>query len=148
MLKDGYSDYTPKTKPCLGCKKVLPFTSEFFPTHTRRGVDGLRPRCRPCHREFQAQYRVKSGETRERMDRVPAGPFREWILRRADFYNRLLPYNNGAGAAELARRSGLSERRINEVLKRSKFVRVDIVDRALVNEGSTMLWEIYPELYE
>jgi hypothetical protein len=32
--------------------------------------------------------------------------------------------------------------------KNQKRVLVENVDKALVNDGSAMLWELYPELYE
>lgn len=144
------SNLSPGTKTCLQCKEDLPRSAEYFYTRNRRGKQEFAPRCRPCNREFNLQYqrKVRDG-TQEPTVKLPIGPFREWILGRMAYYKKAHShFDIGDGGAEFSRRSGLSERRVNEITKRGKYVTLDLVDRALVMEGSAMLWELYPELYE
>lgn len=148
------SNLSPGTKTCIECEKDYPATRDFFQARNRRGRQGFKPRCKPCQKTWTDNYlaRVEAEKAEVGADKVvhylPAEPFREWIKSRMAFYYAQSYFEIGAGASEFSRRSGMSKRRINEVLKRSEQVTVELVDRVLIAEGSTMLWELYPELYE
>jgi hypothetical protein len=72
--------------------------------------------------------------------RINAEPFAQWLEALS---------HEVEGTQELAFRTGLLERTIRRILTREfKSVSMDLIDRALLNEGSTCLWELYPSLYE
>jgi hypothetical protein len=48
---------------------------------------------------------------------------------------------------EMEARLKVDERRLYAVMHESGSVNLDIVDRALTEDGFTGLWELYPELY-
>lgn len=74
-------------------------------------------------------------------ERVPGGPFRDWLYRRMEIHQ--------CSAAELEARFGMKKREIYQFLgKAPKTVPLEIVDRLLTHEDDTMLWELYPGLYE
>ena len=84
--------------------------------------------------------RVANGEEEKHVTFVPAGPFVLWVKRRQYAYESL---------SKFCATCELQERRVYDLLKgKSKRVSVDRVDTALVRDGTTMLWELYPELYE
>ena len=107
--------------------------------------DQLAARCKDCQREIDRKKRAKqkaidNGELEAEINFVPAEPFRQWVRGRLEHYESL---------REFCEVCGLQERRIYELLnKNQKRVLIENVDQALVNDGSAMLWELYPELYE
>lgn len=133
------SSPTPGTKVCLGCKKEQPLDN-FAPRRRAGRASQVVARCRPCDKAWRAEYerRRKAGEL-EPNRYLPVEPFRRFLEQRVAFYGT---------QGETALRMGMSDRRLHEVLFQSSRVTLDLVDRALIHEGSKMLWEVYPELYE
>jgi hypothetical protein len=93
-------------------------------------------------------------ETRKDDPRLPAWPFKFWLERRLERYAQR-PQDPFAsqlkiyGIAELANACAgwrvepeSMQRWFHHVLEDNRKVRLDVVDRALINEGSTMLWEL------
>jgi hypothetical protein len=133
-----------KTKVCRACGKRR--SAKFFYKRRRADrKDQLAARCKDCQREEDRKKReiakaIKDGELEPEINFVPAQPFREWVQGRLHHYESL---------REFCEVCGLQERRIYELLnKNQKRVLVENVDQALVRDGSAMLWELYPELYE
>jgi len=100
-------------------------------------ADGRKGQCRPCVQAV-VKERVPRERSRASGEKVPIGPFRDWLMSRIQKYG---------SACDVARELGLSEREVYRFLKQSKMVTVATVDHALTRDGGTMLWEIYPELY-
>lgn len=89
---------------------------------------------------------------------VDAAPFREWLEERRrvflsesrqDANGHVITWREGGPVPPwFSAYVGVADRHLYRILKgEMKRVRIDIVDQALVHEGSTMLWELYPELY-
>lgn len=119
---------------CRVCKRARP--DDHYRVRTR--ADGTTKRdvtCRACVSERRKrQYNDRPKDSG--MERLPAGPFRDWLLKRLEVYG---------STGQLAAACGLIERRVYGVLSgRQEFVSLDVVDRALVHEGSTHLDELYP----
>lgn len=75
--------------------------------------------------------------------RVSAEPFAVWLERK----HRLWLVQGGTND-DFARKVGLNIRGVERYLRREyATVRWAFVDKILVNEGSTDLWELYPDLY-
>lgn len=133
-----------KTKVCSGCgrRRLAKF---FGPRNRSDRKDQLSARCRDCTRKEDRRRREKQkaiarGELEPEINFVPAEPFREWVRGRIEKYGSL---------REFCEVCDLQERRVYDLLnKNQKRVLVENVDKALVNDGSAMLWELYPELYE
>ncbi len=134
-----------ETKVCSKCGEEKPKDYDNFGLIRRYGKDGFQPRCKPCTaKDRKARYardaRVSRGEEEKRVVLLPAAPFVVWIKHRRPTYGSLNKF---------CKTCGLQERRVYDLLKgKSKRVSLDNVDTALVNDGTTMLWELYPELYE
>lgn len=133
-----------KTKVCSGCGRRR--LAKFFHKRNRADrKDQLAARCRDCSRESERKRRerekaIARGELERELTFVPAEPFRAWVRSRLDKYESL---------REFCEVCGLQERRVYDLLnKDQKRVLIENVDQALVNDGSAMLWELYPELYE
>jgi hypothetical protein len=132
-------------KVCAKCGKKKPKNLDNFGPLVRRGKEGFQGRCKPCTVEdrkekYARDLRVANGEEEKRVTFVPAAPFALWIKRRQYAYESL---------SQFCRTCELQERRVYDLIKgNSKRVSVDRVDTALVRDGTTMLWELYPELYE
>jgi hypothetical protein len=76
---------------------------------------------------------------------LPIGPWREWVARQID---RAGGYNGG-GLKIVAYEIGITERSIGRWLHDAKYVRLDIVDKALCNCGTPwVLRELYPDLFD
>lgn len=88
---------------------------------------------------------------------VPLGPFQDWLIQKVEEYGsqreledvtkmparRLYACINGFETVQGSKtKTGRPERRTKLTVSE------DVVDRVLVNEGSTFLWELYPELYK
>lgn len=71
---------------------------------------------------------------------LPVEPMIHWIETKL---------NNGyqGNASLLAVKCGVDERVIRRLREEQELVGEDLVDRMLVEEGSTDLWEVYPHLY-
>ncbi len=91
-----------------------------------------------AHAEGRSYTPIVRAVEHERGLRVPIGPFRDWLRER-------LPHHETLG--ELADAIASSERALYRWLYEHQNVIVDNVHRALVAEGSTELWELYPDLY-
>lgn len=66
-------------------------------------------------------------------------PFKLWLKERLEFYG-----DTDAFCSLI----GIAERQVYDYIKdRRQFVRLTVADRALTNEGSTHLCELWPELY-
>lgn len=139
---------TERRKVCNKCKKRR--AAKFFKPYKRKDrKDDLSARCRDCIREDnrerwiarkQLQKDIEEGRALPAVSRLPADPFREWLTRDA------LP--RYASIREFCEATGLQERRVFDVVKgRQKNVSLDYVDKAVTRDGSTFLWELYPELY-
>lgn len=75
--------------------------------------------------------------------RVPVEPFAAWIERKHRQWLKL-----GGTSEGFATCVGLNERAVERYMRREyRTVRWSLVDQVLVNEGSTDLWELYPDLY-
>lgn len=134
-----------ETKVCAKCGKKKPKNLDNFGILVRRGKQGFQGRCKPCTKEdrkekYAQSLRIERGEEEKRVTFVPAAPFALWIKRRQYAYESL---------SQFCRTCELQERRVYDLIKgNSHRVSVDRVDTALVRDGTTMLWELYPELYE
>ena len=134
-----------ETKVCAKCGKKKPKNLDNFGILVRRGKQGFQGRCKPCTKEdrkekYAQSLRVERGEEEKRVTFVPAAPFALWIKRRQYAYESL---------SQFCRTCELQERRVYDLIKgNSHRVSVDRVDTALVRDGTTMLWKLYPELYE
>ena len=118
-----------QTRTCKACKQTKPWT-EF---HMQE--DRPKTQCKPC---YNATRRVtRAGESREM---VPVGPFCAWIkhtMRR-----------NGWDRSDFAWQAGCNERSVFRwTTGETERINIGIVDSVLVREGSTMLIDLYPELY-
>lgn len=72
----------------------------------------------------------------ERVPLLPAEPFRAWLEDRLPSYS---------GPTAMADKLGIDETSVRRVLRGDKpSVSLDTVDRALINEGSTSLDDLYP----
>lgn len=56
------NDKLPKEKVCTECGTEHPRTLEFFSKYSGRSVDGLRPVCRSCEREYNREYKRRRRE--------------------------------------------------------------------------------------
>lgn len=92
--------------------------------------------------------------------KLPIDPFVEWIRERADFYARseCLEAKSGTviGIGLLANICGIAERSLHRFVsgyeidkngKRREICEVPLstVDECLTNEGTTLIWELYPD---
>ena len=78
------------------------------------------------------------------------GPFQEWIEKRLEVYDSIDTF---ATLVETSPRSVHRWRKGREIDKMGKErtinkIPLNTVDIAITREGSTNLWELYPELYE
>jgi hypothetical protein len=107
-----------------------------------------KPSYREAHRIRQEGYRRRKGiKPRNLSRKVPSSsrevkrlrvePFREWLKEMSTRYTM----------GEMEARLKVDERRLYAVMHESGSVNLDIVDRALTEDGFTGLWELYPELY-
>lgn len=69
---------------------------------------------------------------------LPVGPIRDWVRVKLEKEPML----------ELAARLRTSERTLLRIQKDSQTITLKLADQLLTNDGNTMLWELYPELYE
>lgn len=121
-----------RQKVCIRCrasKSVRDFS------RSNRLADGstlLRRVCKQCRRR---------GNGPDRCPRVPVEPFAAWlafVLRR-----------DGMTSAETAEMLGVPERTIRRILGHEmRRVEVDLVDRALIRDGTIELDDLYPNLWE
>ena len=110
--------------------------------------DMLAARCRDCvredwrlKREEEARHKraVKRGLELPKVNRLPIKPFQSWVEDRLTKYESI---------TEFCEATEMHERRVYDLLRgRQNTVELETVDRALTREGSTMLWELYPDLY-
>lgn len=114
-----------RTKKCSRCEKNKPLVD--FPA--RNGAaDGRRGQCKSCY------YRQrKRGEGIYGGGRLPIGPFRDWLNERLEHYGSL---------EVLAQATGVDPRQIRRCLHESQKVSLDLLDKALISEGSTPLWAL------
>lgn len=70
---------------------------------------------------------------------VPVGPFRDWLADRV----RL----DEDGATARCEALGIGLRGARRVLDDAQTVTVDLVDRVLLEDGTTTLQDLYPALY-
>ena len=100
-----------------------------FWTEAKRRERGARPR--------QFGPRSKRAPDGERTPKVPAAPFREWLLARRHKYDSLV---------DMAVALGVDESVLRKVLAGEKpTLYATTVDRALTNEGNTLWWELYDD---
>lgn len=72
--------------------------------------------------------------------RLPAAPFVAWLERKLSSYESI---------EALARECGVNSRVFRRYTTgEQQRITLDVADRILTNEGSTHLWELWPELYE
>ena len=114
-------------KRCSACEQVLP-VAKFNKRKDSR--DGRLGRCMECcYKQAEKIGRSTTG------GRIPVKPFRKWLEEKLQFYE------GSTGLLALA--TGLDERQVYRILhKETKLVALDVVDSALVTEGSTFLWEL------
>lgn len=119
-------------KRCSACEQVLP-VAKFNKRKDSR--DGRLGRCMECC--YKQAEKVGNSTTG---GRIPVKPFRKWLEEKLRFYE--------GSTGMLALATGLDERQIYRVLhNETKMVALDVVDKALVTEGSTFLWELgYKEI--
>lgn len=101
---------------------------------------GAKPRRKMAHRQPEETY-------------LPVEPFQQWIREKADWYAKLYPSENNqtpgalSGIGPLSLACHVTERTLRRVMEpATKNVTFSMVDKALTNEGSTMLWELYDHL--
>lgn len=120
-------------KRCTWCRQTKPL-SDYY---QRKDRPGARSRCRACDAKI-AKGRAEHFDPDN--PPLPCGPFVRWLQELIE---------EQEGVKEVAMWTGLSQRRIYTLIQgQQKNVTMDLVDRALVAEGSTHLSELYPELYE
>lgn len=118
------------------CKRDLPITDYYL--RRRRGKVEHRARCRSCENriDYDRRAALKRGEAEPTIF-FPVEPFRDWLA---------LAVQRHGSRLRAATETGMSERRLRAILGgEQRRVTLDVVDRALANEGSTMLWELYPD---
>jgi hypothetical protein len=137
------------TKRCTRCRKTLPRDEQHFHVDYRN-PDGtphrFKSQCKDCARisgrAARKRHKARMARLTSPVD-LEAGvmlnidPFRAWLRR------LVLLYGQGLAAEKV----GVAERVLHRWLHESRSVHIDNVDRALIREGSTDLWELYPELY-
>jgi hypothetical protein len=75
-------------------------------------------------------------------ERLPIEPFRDWV-------RRLAETDHEGDGEDLARRLGLSQRRLYALLHQQDFISVGAADRMLLRaDDGTFLWDLWPHLYE
>lgn len=67
---------------------------------------------------------------------VSSVPFAAWL--------REVMARDGATQRDLAERFGVSDRSLYAILREGRDVELATVERALIADGTTMLWELYP----
>lgn len=72
----------------------------------------------------------------KRQDLLPIGPLRGWITAKIQVY----------GVIRLASRCDISVRRLHALRFEQSSVSPQLVDMMLINEGSTMIWELYGDV--
>lgn len=135
------------TKFCTGCNRTLPRDEEHFPVDYRNQDGTVRrwkSRCKECGRAAargqRQRHRLRIANSPDPVDHerdvwLDVAPFRDWLRRLVAFYGK-------AGTAE---RIDTSERILHRWLHESQMVHIDHVDRALLRDGNTDLWELYGE---
>lgn len=134
-------------KRCNGCGKLR--LVKFYTKRVRPGrKDQLAARCKDCvtkgnrerwERRKRERELIKSGEILPPVARLPVGPFKAWCAQRVEKYDSI---------ADFCQVTEMNERRVYDLMNdRQKTVTLEVVDRALTREGSTFLWELYPDLY-
>jgi hypothetical protein len=84
--------------------------------------------------------RLKYPLSQRRKERLPIEPLSEWAIKRAKAYG---------GNKGLAEYCGVDERTITRIVhKEYPEINFSTVDEILTNEGSTFIWDIYPNEYE
>lgn len=107
--------------------------------------------CRSCQRlRDQERYagrtpKAPKGKCRLGPDRMLSSePFAQWLERKCARYR----LEHGEGKDAFANTLTISSRRLETYLRREQeTVGLRVVDRVLTHEGSTCLFELYPELY-
>lgn len=118
-----------KTKTCSGCKSTQPI-DQF--NRRRESRDGRRGQCKRC-----MNSRAKAPTVEEQPaggGKLPVGPFRAWLEGRLAYY--------GDSTELLGIVTGLGDRQIRRILRENKTISLDLVDRALIKEGTTPLWAL------
>ena len=110
----------------------------------RKGADQLAHICKDCRnkqdRKRKALEKKSKTEKNKSVSRLPVEPFVLWLKETIPRYGN---------QEEFCATAEIGTRRVNELLSgRQTRVSLELVDRALTREGSSMLWELYPELYE
>jgi hypothetical protein len=147
---------------CHRCKRMYPIDE--FQVTVRGWVDNSGQHraayCTRCMRE-------RSSDRQAAMSRgdllfgpkpyLPAEPFREWLKERERIYTAAYPESlEGARKGSLPRGFaeyvGVPSRRLwglryGDNGQQQESVALDLVERALMHEGSTDLWQLYPHLY-
>lgn len=135
-------------KHCSRCRRILPATTEFFfaDYHNPDGTvkrwksackDCTRARARKRHHHNRVRPAPSTPVDREKDVWLDIRPFRAWL-------NRMIELYDMGGAA---RRIGVHDRAVYRWLREGQQVHIDVVDRCLVTEGDTDLWQLYPDLY-
>lgn len=117
------------TKTCSKCKRTMPH-SEFRKRKESR--DGLRGQCRDCYRGKRKPKTDTAGAPGG--GRLPIEPFRKWLTWKLEYYE--------SNMRLLSEATGISERALWRCFNESQTVTLDLVDRALITEGSTPLWAL------
>ena len=113
------------TTQCSKCDEVKALCD--FPRRSS-AKDGRRGQCKDCYYQ-----RRRRGGGIHGGGRLPIGPFRDWLNERLGYY----------GTPEmLAHAVKLDPRQVRRCLFESTRVSLDVVDRALIAEGSTPLWAL------
>lgn len=146
------------THVCCGCKRdqsALAFRhcspKEHGGWYDTEGVR-RRPCCRTCLSARARRYRhnelarSEGGQLLAGKGYLPVEPFRDWVLRKRTIYRVTHPPRNQRDHG-LSAYLGIENRRLWDIIEgHTQEVSVDIVERALLHEGSTMLWELYGDL--
>jgi len=95
-------------------------------------LDGRRGQCKRCMsaRTTPAEVDLQPAGG----GKLPVGPFRQWLTERLAYY--------GNSTDLLGMVTGLGDRQVRRILNENKTVSLDIVDRALIKEGTTPLWAL------
>lgn len=76
----------------------------------------------------------------KKREALPIAPIRDWVIQKAKVYG---------GYRELSVHCGVYERTITRIVGREHSdINFSTVDEILTNEGSTFIWDLYPDEYE
>lgn len=150
LTPDNIRDRGDGRRQCLTCRRMT----------DRRWWHTLGPEKKAQRREWERIYedakrRARGAPRRNTRGRrehaprsvneklnLPAKPFALWLRETAEM-------EDGSPTGEWCRQVRIDQSAARRLVRGEQtHVHIDTVDRTLIEEGSTFLWDLYPELYE